>query len=225
MPRSRAPSKPAGLVFIGPTAETSSSGSATRRPPSAKPKPPMSRPSPAARRRAKTPPKSPRIVRELGLPVMLKAAAGGGGKGMRAVAGLDGLAGEIESAMREAKSAFGYRRADRRKADRARAAYRSPDRRRRQRQRDPSVRARMFAAAAAPEADRGSAGRQSSRRRCASRMVADAVRLGERLNYRGVGTVEFILSARPLLFPGGQSAPSGRAPRHRNGDRHRYRRD
>ena len=37
-----------------------------------------------------------RIVRELGLPVMLKAAAGGGGKGMRAVSHLDGLAGEIE---------------------------------------------------------------------------------------------------------------------------------
>ena len=70
-----------------------------------------------------------RIVRELGLPVMLKAAAGGGGKGMRAVSHLDGLAGEIESAMREAKNSFGYRRADRRKADRARTSHRSADRR------------------------------------------------------------------------------------------------
>ncbi len=39
---------------------------------------------------------------------MLKAAAGGGGKGMRAVSNFDGLAGEIESAMREAKNSFGY---------------------------------------------------------------------------------------------------------------------
>ena len=48
------------------------------------------------------------IVGDLGLPVMLKAAAGGGGKGMRAVAGLDGLAGEIEQrcARRKAPSAI-----------------------------------------------------------------------------------------------------------------------
>ena len=32
------------------------------------------------------------------------------------------------------------------------------------------------------------------------RMLADAVRLGERLNYRGVGTVEFILSADRYYF-------------------------
>ena len=32
------------------------------------------------------------------------------------------------------------------------------------------------------------------------RMVADAVRLGERLSYRGVGTVEFILSADRYYF-------------------------
>jgi acetyl/propionyl-CoA carboxylase alpha subunit len=38
---------------------------------------------------------------------MLKAAGGGGGKGMRAVTTLDGLDQEIGSAMREAKSAFG----------------------------------------------------------------------------------------------------------------------
>ena len=48
------------------------------------------------------------IVETIGLPVMLKAAAGGGGKGMRSVSNLDGLQGEIESAMREAKNSFGY---------------------------------------------------------------------------------------------------------------------
>jgi len=48
-----------------------------------------------------------RIVQELGLPVMLKAAAGGGGKGMRAVSRLEGLVDEIDAAMREAKNSFG----------------------------------------------------------------------------------------------------------------------
>ena len=49
-----------------------------------------------------------RMVRTLELPVMLKAAAGGGGKGMRVVSRLDGVAGEIAAAMREANSSFGY---------------------------------------------------------------------------------------------------------------------
>ena len=48
-----------------------------------------------------------RTVREIGLPVMLKAAAGGGGKGMRVVTSFNGIADEIESAMREAKNSFG----------------------------------------------------------------------------------------------------------------------
>jgi 3-methylcrotonyl-CoA carboxylase alpha subunit len=43
----------------------------------------------------------------VGYPVLLKAAAGGGGKGMRAVAGRDELADAIEGARREARSAFG----------------------------------------------------------------------------------------------------------------------
>ena len=44
-----------------------------------------------------------RTVRKLGLPVMLKAAAGGGGKGMRAIAAFDGLGAEIESAIAKQK--------------------------------------------------------------------------------------------------------------------------
>ena len=50
------------------------------------------------------------IVREaeaIGFPVLVKAAAGGGGKGMRIVNDKKELPAAVESAMREAKSAFG----------------------------------------------------------------------------------------------------------------------
>jgi len=48
-----------------------------------------------------------RIATEMGLPVMLKAAAGGGGRGMRIVSDAGLLLPEIEAAMREARGAFG----------------------------------------------------------------------------------------------------------------------
>lgn len=41
------------------------------------------------------------------LPVLVKASAGGGGRGMRVVSDLDALAGEVQAAQREAQSAFG----------------------------------------------------------------------------------------------------------------------
>ncbi|MBM4021711.1 MAG: pyruvate carboxylase, partial [Planctomycetes bacterium] len=47
------------------------------------------------------------IARGLGYPVILKAAHGGGGRGMRVVRGEDELAVALESAQRESKTAFG----------------------------------------------------------------------------------------------------------------------
>ncbi|MGH6915047.1 MAG: biotin carboxylase N-terminal domain-containing protein, partial [Geminicoccales bacterium] len=49
-------------------------------------------------------------AREIGFPVLIKAAAGGGGKGMRAVAGRAEFATALEGARREAKAAFGDER-------------------------------------------------------------------------------------------------------------------
>jgi 3-methylcrotonyl-CoA carboxylase alpha subunit len=46
-------------------------------------------------------------ARTMKLPLMLKAVAGGGGRGSRIVHSYDGLAETVESAMREAQSAFG----------------------------------------------------------------------------------------------------------------------
>lgn len=47
------------------------------------------------------------IAEKFGYPVLLKAAAGGGGKGMRVVSAAKDLAGALEAAKREAKGAFG----------------------------------------------------------------------------------------------------------------------
>ncbi|MCV7440915.1 biotin/lipoyl-binding protein [Mycobacterium paraense] len=49
----------------------------------------------------------PDAVTEAQLPVLVKASAGGGGRGMRVVRELPSLAAEVEAARREAQSAFG----------------------------------------------------------------------------------------------------------------------
>jgi 3-methylcrotonyl-CoA carboxylase alpha subunit len=53
---------------------------------------------------------NPRLLAEaqqIGAPLIIKAAAGGGGRGMRVVRSLDSFEGELEEARREAKAAFG----------------------------------------------------------------------------------------------------------------------
>lgn len=47
------------------------------------------------------------IAREIGFPILIKAAAGGGGKGMRIVNNLEDLPSQMERAISEATSAFG----------------------------------------------------------------------------------------------------------------------
>jgi acetyl-CoA carboxylase biotin carboxylase subunit len=48
-----------------------------------------------------------RVAKDFGYPILLKAAAGGGGKGMRVVQKESELAASLDSARREAKNAFG----------------------------------------------------------------------------------------------------------------------
>ena len=48
-----------------------------------------------------------KVATEFGYPILLKAAAGGGGKGMRVVKAAKDLAGALDAARREAKGAFG----------------------------------------------------------------------------------------------------------------------
>jgi acetyl-CoA carboxylase, biotin carboxylase subunit len=47
------------------------------------------------------------IARDIGFPVLIKAAAGGGGRGMKVAASADELAGSLATARAEAKAAFG----------------------------------------------------------------------------------------------------------------------
>ena len=140
-----------------------------------------------------------RIVRDTGLPVMLKAAAGGGGKGMRVVSTFDGLADDIESAMREARNAFGSAGLIVEKliprgrhieiqilGDGKGNVIHLFERECTLQRRHQKV------IEEAPAANLPTALRD--------RMAADAVRLGKRLNYRGAGTVEFILQDDAYYF-------------------------
>jgi 3-methylcrotonyl-CoA carboxylase alpha subunit len=188
----------AGLVFIGPTPEIierlGDKASAKREAEAADvPTVPGSKtPSEDAAEIART-------VREVGLPVMLKAAAGGGGKGMRAVTQLDGVAGEIESAMREAKNSFGYagliveKLIERGRHIEVQIAGDGKGNVVHLFERECSLQRRhQKLIEEAPSANLPATLRE--------RMIADAVRLGKRLNYRGVGTVEFILSGDRYYF-------------------------
>ncbi len=96
----------AGLVFVGPTADTIAA---------------MGDKTEARRRMADAgvpivpglteavddPAEAERAAVEIGFPVLLKASAGGGGKGMRVVTDPDDLTRAFEAASREALAAFG----------------------------------------------------------------------------------------------------------------------
>lgn len=96
----------AGLIFVGPTAETMErlGGKASAKREAARlgiptvPGDTTGRSEPAAVIEA---------VRACGLPALLKAVAGGGGRGMALIESFDNLSTRVDSAMREATQAFG----------------------------------------------------------------------------------------------------------------------
>ncbi len=96
-------------------------------------------------------------AKKIGFPVMIKAVAGGGGRGMRLVADAAAFPDALRSARSEAQGAFGDPTVILERAIVDPAPHRDPGVRRPLRQRHPSRRARLLGAAAAPEADRGSA--------------------------------------------------------------------
>ena len=96
----------AGLVFIGPSADTiDAMGDKVRaRQLMLEAGTPVIPGSPGP---VRDPAEALAQAREIGFPVLLKAAAGGGGKGMRVVDGPAGLERALEAARREARAAFG----------------------------------------------------------------------------------------------------------------------
>ena len=188
----------AGLVFIGPTPdviERLGDKASAKREAEAAGVPTI----PGSRTPSDDGAAIARIVHEIGLPAMLKAAAGGGGKGMRAISHLDDLAGDIEAAMREAKSSFGDARLivekliERGRHIEVQIAGDGKGNVIHLFERECSLQRRhQKLIEEAPAANLAADLR--------ARMMADATRLGKRLNYRGVGTVEFIVSGDAYYF-------------------------
>jgi biotin carboxylase len=135
--------------------------------------------------------RSPR--RAIGFPVMLKAAAGGGGKGMRLVAT------EASSRAWEARAARRRRVRRRhglpREGDHQAAPRRDPGARRRARQRRPPRRARLLDPAPPPEGRRGDAVARGAAPRARARMGAARSQAARAVGYVGAGTFEFLLGA------------------------------
>ena len=133
------------------------------------------------------------MAADLGYPVLLKAAAGGGGKGMRVVAAADELDAAFATASHEAEAAFGDGSLYLEQViDPARhvevqvladAARRRPDPRR----------ARVLDPAAAPEADRGVAVAGSHPRDAGGDGGGGRASSARRLGYLNAGTFEFLL--------------------------------
>jgi 3-methylcrotonyl-CoA carboxylase alpha subunit len=188
----------AGLVFIGPTPkviERLGDKASAKREAEAAGVPTV----PGSKTPSEDAAEIVRIVREVGLPVMLKAAAGGGGKGMRAVYHLEGVSSEIESAMREANNSFGYagliveKLIERGRHIEVQIAGDGKGNVVHLFERECSLQRRhQKLIEEAPAANLVTSLRE--------KMIADAVRLAMRLNYRGVGTVEFILSGESYYF-------------------------
>ena len=127
-------------------------------------------------------------------PVLVKAAAGGGGKGMRIVREASALAEAIEAAGREAASAFGddtllvetYVEAGRHVEVQVFGDDARPRR--------PPLRARLLGAAPPPEGRRGGARVRARPTSCARTLHESSVALCREVGYTGAGTVEFLVA-------------------------------
>jgi len=140
-----------------------------------------------------------RVVREMPLPVLLKAVAGGGGRGMAVIESLDGLQARIESAMREAEKAFASgeliveRYLPRVRHIEVQVAGDGQGNAIHLFERECTLQRRhQKVIEEAPSAGLPAALRD--------RLLADAVKLAAGVNYRGLGTVEFVVTGDEYFF-------------------------
>ncbi|WP_144730865.1 acetyl/propionyl/methylcrotonyl-CoA carboxylase subunit alpha [Extensimonas perlucida] len=188
----------AGLTFIGPRAETMEriGGKASAKIEAQRAGVPVIPGSPGG---MKDPAEVLRLVQSMPLPVLLKAVAGGGGRGMAVVETLDGLEGRIESAMREAEKAFGNgeliveRYLPRVRHIEVQVAGDGQGQAIHLFERECTLQRRhQKVIEEAPSAGLPEPLRQA--------ILADAVKLAASVEYRGLGTVEFVVAGDEYFF-------------------------
>lgn len=140
-----------------------------------------------------------KAVRDSRLPVLLKAAAGGGGRGVRVVSSLVGLRETIESAMREAHSSFGRpdmlieQFVDKPRHIEIQVAGDGEGQVIHLYERECSLQRRFQKVVEeAPSSALHPALRQ--------RLLEAAIRLAQRVSYRSLGTMEFLVSDDEFFF-------------------------
>ena len=191
----------AGLIFIGPSPEAMRrmGGKAEAKAIAAAAGVPVVPGYGGDKQDAKTPRQGGQAASAI--PCMIKAVAGGGGRGMRLVEREEDFAAALESARREAEARVRRRPGAAGETDRRPAPHRGAGVRRQPRQRGASLRARLLAAAAQPEGDRGGAGPRHAAGAARAMMRGGAVACAKAVDYEGAGTVEF-------LVEGGRSRPT-----------------
>ena len=161
--------------------------------------------------------------KSIGYPLMLKATAGGGGRGIRVVTSDDDLADAYERTRDEAAARVRQRRGLPRAPGHRRPPRRGAGHRRRAGHRLGARRARLLDPAPQPEGHRGVrlAGARPPSRPPSSRSRPSGWRSPS--GYRGAGTVEFLYHPQEQLvrLPRGQHPAAGRAPDHRGHHRRR----
>jgi 3-methylcrotonyl-CoA carboxylase alpha subunit len=188
----------AGLTFIGPRADTIErvGGKASAKLEAARLGVPV---IPGSEGGMTDPAEVLSLVRGMKLPVLLKAVAGGGGRGMAVVETLEGLESRIESAMREAEKAFGngeliverylphVRHLEVQVAgDGQGHAIHLFERECTLQRRHQKVIEEAPSSGLSP--------------RLREAILADAVKLASGVNYRGLGTVEFVVTGEEHYF-------------------------